>query len=182
MSDDAPMGDCEVCEDNPAEFMMQVNHFDRATPPPVRYVYMCNDCAWDAFEKGTHEADSGRPRKPANPMKCDQCTWSWVTIGNSKAFIHEKGCPNEDKDWNRDEGKWEDAVEEEDDWGDSPTDREEQGMEDDRSMFADPGGQSALRAGDRIFPCPTCERPNMLTAQDVKLHYQCDICANGEDG
>jgi hypothetical protein len=48
--------------------------------------------------------------------------------------------------------------------------------------FADPGGNSALRAGARIYPCPTCERPNMLTAKDNKLGYQCDRCADALEG
>ena len=52
----------------------------------------------------------------------------------------------------------------------------------DRSEFADPGGRSALRAGKRIYPCPTCKRENMLTAKDVKLGYQCDICADAAEG
>ena len=49
---------------------------------------------------------------------------------------------------------------------------------DDRQEFYDPGGHSALRAGKRVYPCPTCERENMLTKKDVKLGYQCDICAD----
>ena len=48
--------------------------------------------------------------------------------------------------------------------------------------FRDPGGRSALRVGARIFPCPTCHRPNKLTAADVKKGYQCDTCADGEEG
>lgn len=52
---------------------------------------------------------------------------------------------------------------------------------DDRSQFADPGGQSALRAATkknpRIYKCPTCKRPNMLTREDVARGYQCDACA-----
>jgi hypothetical protein len=48
--------------------------------------------------------------------------------------------------------------------------------------FADPGGRSALRAATksnpRIHPCPTCERPNMLTPLDVRRGYQCDSCAD----
>lgn len=48
--------------------------------------------------------------------------------------------------------------------------------------FADPGGRSALRAATpsnpRIHPCPTCERPNKLTAIDVQRGYQCDRCAD----
>ena len=47
-----------------------------------------------------------------------------------------------------------------------------------RSEFADPGGRSALRAGKRCHPCPTCKRENQLTAADVKRGYQCDHCAD----
>lgn len=54
--------------------------------------------------------------------------------------------------------------------------------EDDRSMFADPGGESALRAAGpgnpRNLPCPTCGRENMLTPADRMHGYQCDFCAN----
>jgi hypothetical protein len=49
---------------------------------------------------------------------------------------------------------------------------------DDRSEFADPGGHSALRAGKRTKPCPTCGRKNRLTAEDVSRGYQCDACAD----
>jgi len=49
-------------------------------------------------------------------------------------------------------------------------------------MFADPGGNSALRAASknnpRNLPCPTCGRENMLTPADRALGYQCDICAD----
>ncbi|MDO9463792.1 MAG: hypothetical protein Q7J67_00585 [bacterium] len=52
-----------------------------------------------------------------------------------------------------------------------------------RYLFADPGGKSALRRATennpRAYQCPTCERPNMLTAKDVRLGYQCDRCADG---
>lgn len=51
----------------------------------------------------------------------------------------------------------------------------------DRSGFADPGGTSALRAGKRNRPCPTCKEPNKLTAADAKLGYQCDRCADVEE-
>ena len=56
----------------------------------------------------------------------------------------------------------------------------------DRSMFADPGGNSALRAANkrnpRNLPCPTCKEPNQLTPKDVRLGYQCDSCANAQEG
>jgi len=57
---------------------------------------------------------------------------------------------------------------------------------DDRSMFADPGGESALRASSetnpRIYSCPTCDRPNVLTRLDRNLGYQCDSCASADEG
>lgn len=54
---------------------------------------------------------------------------------------------------------------------------------DDEDMdFAEPGGNSALRAASatnpRNLPCPTCERPNKLTPKDKALGYQCDTCAD----
>lgn len=48
--------------------------------------------------------------------------------------------------------------------------------------FADPGGKSALRAGDRIYPCPTCKEPNRLSKADTRLGYQCDPCADRAEG
>lgn len=48
--------------------------------------------------------------------------------------------------------------------------------------FADPGGNSALRAATRDNPrdrpCPTCGRENVLTRIDVQNRYQCDRCAD----
>lgn len=56
----------------------------------------------------------------------------------------------------------------------------------DRMMFADPGGKSALRAetpdNPRIHPCPTCKAPNKLTPADVAAGYQCDRCAERDEG
>lgn len=52
----------------------------------------------------------------------------------------------------------------------------------DRIHFANPGSNSALRAATadnpRDRPCPTCERPNLLTREDVRLGYCCDSCAD----
>lgn len=48
--------------------------------------------------------------------------------------------------------------------------------------FRDPGGNSALRAGKRIHPCPTCGKKKALTAQDKALGYQCDACADRDEG
>jgi len=48
--------------------------------------------------------------------------------------------------------------------------------------FADPGGNSALRAetedNPRNLPCPTCLEPNRLTPLDRARGYQCDSCAD----
>lgn len=56
----------------------------------------------------------------------------------------------------------------------------------DRNEFADPGGNSALRAATkrnpRNLPCPTCKEPNRLTPADVRNHFQCDVCADAEEG
>ena len=55
-----------------------------------------------------------------------------------------------------------------------------------RSMFADPGGKSALRAANdrnpRNLPCPTCKEPNRLTPADVRNGYQCNQCADLAEG
>lgn len=55
-------------------------------------------------------------------------------------------------------------------------------VREDRLVFADPGGNSALRAAGpgnpRIHPCPSCYEPNRLTPQDIARGYQCDACAD----
>lgn len=52
--------------------------------------------------------------------------------------------------------------------------------------FADPGGRSALRratrSNPRRHPCPTCKEPNRLTDADKRRGYQCDACANRDEG
>lgn len=52
--------------------------------------------------------------------------------------------------------------------------------------FADPGGRSALRRATRTnprnLPCPTCGRPNRLTPKDRARGYQCDACADRDEG
>ena len=57
----------------------------------------------------------------------------------------------------------------------------EDDYEDDSIEFADPGGDSALRASSstnpRVYNCPTCNGPNLLTAQDMFQGYQCNACA-----
>lgn len=58
--------------------------------------------------------------------------------------------------------------------------------DEDRSMFADPGGRSALRAAGkgnpRNLPCPTCKTPDVLTPADVRRGYQCNRCADRDEG
>jgi len=52
--------------------------------------------------------------------------------------------------------------------------------------FADPGGNSALRAATpsnpRNLPCPTCKAPSRLTSADRRAGYQCDTCADRDEG
>lgn len=51
-----------------------------------------------------------------------------------------------------------------------------------RSQFNAPYGKSALRAGKRVHPCPTCGEPDRLTLEDKRLGYQCDPCADRAEG
>lgn len=55
-----------------------------------------------------------------------------------------------------------------------------------RRMFRDHGGRSALRAAGRgnprNLPCPTCGRRNVLTPADRARGYQCDECADRDEG
>lgn len=55
-----------------------------------------------------------------------------------------------------------------------------------RQLFAQPSGRSALRApsrrNPRIHRCPTCKQPERLTEADVRSGYQCDACADAEEG
>ncbi len=59
-------------------------------------------------------------------------------------------------------------------------------MEPGTEIFERPGSNSALRresrGNPRNQPCPTCKRPNRLTPADVRRGYQCDDCANREEG
>jgi hypothetical protein len=56
---------------------------------------------------------------------------------------------------------------------------------DDRSEFAEPGGNSSLyaasRRNPRIYSCPTCGRKNQLTPRDVAQHHQCNYCADAQE-
>lgn len=50
--------------------------------------------------------------------------------------------------------------------------------------FARPGSalRRPVRGNPRNQPCPTCRQPNRLTPADVRQGYQCDECANREEG
>lgn len=58
--------------------------------------------------------------------------------------------------------------------------------DDSRTEFQDPGGSSALRRATkrnpRNLPCPTCKEPNRLTPADRDRGYQCDSCADRDEG
>jgi len=51
--------------------------------------------------------------------------------------------------------------------------------------FADPGGNSALRAASRSnprnLPCPSCGAKNALTPADRARGYQCNRCADRDE-
>ncbi len=59
-------------------------------------------------------------------------------------------------------------------------------MDEYEPQFADPGGNSALFAATEDNPrdraCPSCGRENILTRQDVLRGYQCDYCADADEG
>ena len=63
---------------------------------------------------------------------------------------------------------------------------EEDMIYDSEDDFADPSGYSALRAATknnpRNLPCPTCGKENKLTSKDRALGYQCDTCADIDEG
>lgn len=52
--------------------------------------------------------------------------------------------------------------------------------------FADPGGNSALRAATpknpRNLPCGQCGTPDVLTPLDKQRGYVCDACAERAEG
>lgn len=50
-------------------------------------------------------------------------------------------------------------------------------FKDDRSAL-----RAATRGNPRNLPCPTCKQPNRLTPKDRALGYQCDACAEMEEG
>ena len=55
-----------------------------------------------------------------------------------------------------------------------------------RYTFARPYSASALRRpgrnNPRNLPCPTCKRPDRLTPADRARGYQCDDCADRDEG
>jgi hypothetical protein len=80
------------------------------------------------------------------------------------------------------EEDYEEGYNEFDDYGMDSYDPDDPNYLIDGVGFADPGGNSALRAATasnpRNLPCPNCGRSNMLTPLDRERGYQCDICAD----
>jgi hypothetical protein len=91
-----------------------------------------------------------------------------------------------DEDYEDDEEALMDEEEDPDHYGEDPLDAAMRDYDDDEDIrdhaFADPGGNSALRAASRNnprnLPCPNCKEPNRLTPADRAKGYQCDQCAN----
>jgi len=50
--------------------------------------------------------------------------------------------------------------------------------------FQRPGSalRRATRGNPRNLPCPTCKKENRLTPKDAAKGYQCDECANRDEG
>jgi len=42
--------------------------------------------------------------------------------------------------------------------------------------------RAATRRNPRNLPCPTCKEPNRLTPKDRAQGYQCDSCADRDEG
>jgi len=57
-------------------------------------------------------------------------------------------------------------------------------QEDDRPDFARRGSalRRSSRSNQRCLPCPTCGKPDKLTPQDKARGYQCDECADRDEG
>lgn len=53
-----------------------------------------------------------------------------------------------------------------------------------RTRFARAGSalRAATKGNPRDQPCPTCGKANRLTRKDVALGYQCDRCADRDEG
>lgn len=51
-------------------------------------------------------------------------------------------------------------------------------------MFESAGSalRRSTRRNPRNLPCPTCKQPNRLTPADVRRGYQCDACADRDEG
>lgn len=95
--------------------------------------------------------------------------------------------PDVDYDNEYEDEDYEDGDEEDDDddYGDEP-DYDDENYLIDGVGFADPSGRSALRAttkdNPRNQPCPSCGSSNRLTPIDVSRGYQCDPCADRDEG
>ncbi len=50
--------------------------------------------------------------------------------------------------------------------------------------FENPGSalRRVTRGNPRVHPCPSCGARNRLTWKDVQRGYQCDSCADCEEG
>jgi hypothetical protein len=126
-------------------------------------------------------------RSPVDACQgCDEVSSIYYSIGSdsNSANLLKEWCEllNEDATpYMPDMFKWEgsniDPEIEEEHWEDD---------DDEICDFADPGGVSALRAetdsNPRIFDCPQCRHPNMLTSLDKALGYVCDRCAGMNEG
>ena len=51
-----------------------------------------------------------------------------------------------------------------------------------QSGMARDDGEEEQEPDQRDQPCPTCKEENKLTPADVRQGYQCDRCADAEEG
>lgn len=110
------------------------------------------------------------------PNLASRCKWCSVSLVEGEEGFCSTECQ---EDWEK-QGSGD--IEDEDDDDDPDYGDGHDFENDDRSMFADPGGKSALRAASasnpRNLPCGNCGAENVLTPADKRLGYCCDRCAD----
>ena len=139
------------------------------------------DCNAESLEQRRWNA----ALRAARRRRYDNASESEIISTARAIALHDTYCPECDE-FSPDEGEcaecgWQDPEYYDEDPGDWRDDDMIDGV-----GFADPGGESALRAATasnpRNQPCPTCGGENLLTLLDVRAGYQCDGCARRAEG
>ena len=62
------------------------------------------------------------------------------------------------------------------------TSEEHEEHEDERFARSGSALRAVTKSNPRIHECPTCHSPNKLTKRDISRGYQCDECADRQEG